>query len=89
MVHQVVAHHLRGNPEEVRTILPVGRLLANQAQIGFVYECGALKSVIGALVPEMAAGQAAQFIVNDRYERFARFLISSTPICKQPADLAG
>ena len=89
MVHQDVPHHLCGDAEKMRAVLPLGRLLANQAQIGFVYECGALKSVIGALVPEMAAGQTAQFIVNDRYERFARFLISSTPIRKQPANLAG
>ena len=48
---------LGGNPEKLSAALPIGRLLTNQFEIGFMNQCGGLKGMVGPLVPHIPAGQ--------------------------------
>ena len=63
MVYQNASHHLRGDPEEMRSTLPV-RPLIDEAQVGFIHKAGGLKGMAGVLPPHVAPGQTAELIVD-------------------------
>jgi hypothetical protein len=89
MIDQNMAHQLRGHTEEVSAVLPLRRFLANQTQIGLVYQRSALERVVGTFAPQVAAGHAAQLIVDYGYQRFPRFRVAVAPIGEQSIDPRG
>ena len=89
MIHQNVTHQLSGNAKKVSSVLPLWRVLVKEAQVGFVNQCSALESVIGALAPEVSAGDAAQLLVDQGNQLFACVLITKPPVDEQLADPRG
>jgi hypothetical protein len=63
VVHQNAAHHLGCDSKEMGSVFPI-HSLANQPQIRFMDETAGLQGIRMALTPQMAAGQAAQFVVK-------------------------
>jgi hypothetical protein len=68
VVHENAAHHLRGDAEEMRPVLPGYSVLVNQPQIRFVDNRGGRQRVISALAAEVRARQPAQLSVDKRHE---------------------
>src|ERR1700680_2530673 len=89
MIDQNVPHQLRGYSKKVSAVWPLRRSLANQAQIRFVDQGGALQGVVGTFAAQMASCLAAQLIVNHGDEGFPCFLITLAPIGEQLIDPRG
>jgi hypothetical protein len=53
--------------------------LVNQAQVCFMQETSGLQSVGTVFTPQVAAGQAVQFIVNQRHQGLESLRVSITP----------
>jgi hypothetical protein len=79
MVDEDASHHLCGYAEELRTVLPVHRLLIDQTQVSFVDERRRLQSVIGPFAAEIVLREPAQLVVHDWHE-----LVESSPIAFAP-----
>ncbi len=52
----------------MRPPLPIDAGLIDQAKVGLVNQGGGLKRVVLALVPKMAGGEGAEFIVDQRHQ---------------------
>src|SRR5580704_9132762 len=89
MIHQNVPHQLRGNAKKVSTVLPVRRLLMEEAQICLVNQGSTLKGVIGAFLPEVAAGDAAQLSINQGDQLFPSVWVAAPPVEEQLTNLFG
>jgi hypothetical protein len=66
VVHQDVAHHLRGDADEMGLAFPLDAVQPANLQVGFVNQRGGLESVIAALVTYVASRQAVHLGVNQR-----------------------
>ncbi len=53
MIHEDLAHELRGHTEEVRATLPIGKILRHELQVGFMDQCGRLQCPCVALVVQI------------------------------------
>jgi hypothetical protein len=51
--------------EEVGPVLPLHARVIHQPEKGLVHQPGRLQAVVPPLTPEIAARQAAQFVVDD------------------------
>ncbi len=68
-------------------ILPLHALVVDQTHVGFIDQGGGLEAVTGALASHVAAGEAAEFVVDDGSQPVERGAIPVTPGAEQPAHL--
>src|SRR5215207_9507907 len=66
VVYEYAAHHLRGDAEEVRAVLPLNLRLVYEAHVRLVDERSGLQGVADALAPQVARRELAQLAVDDR-----------------------
>ena len=78
-VHENPPHHLRGDAEEVRAVLPTRRLPVDEAQVGFVNQGGGLEEVVVALAAHVTAREPVQLGLDERGQAFERLLVAVTP----------
>ena len=71
MVHQDAPHHLRGDGEELAPVLPGGRALAEQAEVGLVHEGRGLQRVARPLATQAVRRPPPQLLVDQRKEAVA------------------
>jgi hypothetical protein len=69
VVDQHLPHEVSRDPNEMRAIVYVPRLLSNEAQIGLVDERGTLQRVTRTLAPQIMSGEPVQLIVDERNQR--------------------
>jgi len=89
VVHQNPSHHLRRHTEKMRAILPGHALLADQAQVRFVYQSGGLECVVAPFPPEIGGRAQSQLVVHQREQFLPRLKIASTPGAKQTGSAVG
>ena len=70
---QYFTHQTRRDPEKMSSILPFYRILADEPDIGFVYEGRRLERVFRSFFRKMAARQAAKLRVNHRQQLIKPF----------------
>jgi hypothetical protein len=78
-VYENPAHDLGGRGEKMCPILPVGTVGIHQMKIGFVNQGRGLERISRTLVPHIAAGNAAKFVINQRRQSLQRRLITAAP----------
>jgi len=83
MVDEDAADHLSGDGEEVSAVLPVDIGMADEAEEGFVDDGGAGQGVAVAFAAELAAGDAAEFSVDERGERVERGGVARAPTLEE------
>ena len=65
VVNEYAPHHLCGNTEKVRAILPVRLRLIDHAQVSLVYERGRLQRVSLTLPAQIARREPSEFCVDE------------------------
>ena len=65
IVHQDLPHELCGHGKKMCTVLPLWKILIDQANVSFVDQSGALQRVARALVLQIVMGDAAQLGVDE------------------------
>ncbi len=65
VIDEDAAHHLRGDAEEVRAVLPLHLRLIHEPHVRLVDERGGLQRVADALLAQVARGEAPQLAVDD------------------------
>ena len=83
VVDQNAPHYLRGDREEVRTIRPVHIFLIDQSDVGFIYQGSGLKCVVFSLAAHVTAGQAVEFVVDQRVQLVQSGLLPIAPLSEQ------
>jgi NAD-dependent dihydropyrimidine dehydrogenase PreA subunit len=86
VIDQDATHNLCGDCEEVRTICPVDVLLIDETNVGFVDQCGGLQSVTLAFTTHVTAGEAMEFVVNERIQLVEGGLVPFAPFSEQLSD---
>src|SRR5437764_10244057 len=76
MANENSPHHLRCNPQKLRTVLPLHLMLTNEAKINLIHQRSRLQGVTGALATESPHRLAMQLIVNDREQFLERFRVA-------------
>jgi len=89
MIDQDAPHHLGRHAIELQAILPRDAPLPDEAEIRFVDECGGLKRVILAFLPQVAGGLSPQLAVDERQEGVACLSVAPSPGPKEVAHLTG
>jgi hypothetical protein len=89
VVDEEPAHDLTRHPVEMRAAPPVDPSLVDQFQVGLVNQCGGLEGMVGAFAPQLAGGDAAQFVIDERQQSVERARITSRPVVEQPGEVAG
>src|SRR6185436_11511506 len=89
VVHEDATHGLRGEPHEVRAVLPGDLALVEQPDVGLVRERRRLERVARAFAPKVAAGETAHLVVHEREERVQRALVALTPAKERSGDIGG
>jgi hypothetical protein len=77
VIHQNPAHHLRGNPEEVRTILPGNPVVPGDPEKCLVHDRRRLQRVIAPFLPQVGGRAPLQVAVHERDEPVACAQIST------------
>jgi hypothetical protein len=83
VVHQDLAHEPGGNGNEMRAILEVNRLAAQQTHVGLMHQGCALQRVVGTFGLKMVVGQTAKLFVNQRHEIAESFLVALRPVVQE------
>lgn len=83
MVHENAAHHLGGDRQEVRPILPVNPLMVDQPQIGLVNERRRLERVVAPLPAQLACRARPQVSMDQIEQIVARLNVSARPRAQQ------
>ena len=79
MIDEDLAHGRRGHGQEVRAVREVGLLLAREAEISLVQQCGRLQRVTGTLPPHVVMSQPSQLFVDQPGQLFERGPIPLAP----------
>ena len=86
MVDEDLAHELRGDAEEMDAALPGGLALVDEAHVGFMDEGSGLQGVVATFAAEVALGQTAEFLVDERRELIERRLVALLPVNEELSD---
>jgi len=83
--HQNLPHHVRGDSDELRTIVPYGRLVGHEMQVGLMNESRRLQRMSGPLATQIRVRQPPQLVVNGWNERVvdSREASRSKPIVRR------
>jgi len=76
VVHQHAPHHRRRHGEEVAAVHPRRAVLVGQAHVGVVHQGGGVQGVAVALAAQLAVGNAAQLIVDERNQPVQRLAVA-------------
>jgi hypothetical protein len=88
MIDQNISDDGGGHAEKVSASLPLNACLIDEPKIGFVNQRSGLQSVAGALRMQVARGNAAQLIVNDRHKTIESALVASLPLGQKARKIA-
>ena len=88
MAHENAPHHLRGDAEELRAILPAHFILIDEPEINLVHQGGGLQSVIRAFPAEETDRLPVEFLVDQRKQRLERARITASPGNQPPGYLS-
>jgi hypothetical protein len=83
VIDQNAAHDRDAYPNKMSAILPVSRLIANQAQVSFVHQGCRLQCVAGAFVSQLKPGKTAEFVDDERYELIGGLRIARRDLLQQ------
>ena len=75
MVDENAPHQLGSNPIELSAALPMGRMLSNQLEIGFMNQSSGLKGMARPLAPHIPAGQPFELVIDQRNKLFLSGLV--------------
>ena len=89
MVDEDATHHTSGYREEMRAVLPLDRFSVDQADIGFIDECGRLQAVSHALSGHAAPRDLVEFLMDERDQSLAGGLVALPPLEKERGDIRG
>lgn len=82
------AHRFGGGTEKVGAVLPRLLIGGDQAEPGFMYEGGGLKSVAGRFVRHSVGREFAQFVVDERKQFISGFGLTALDRSKNVSDIA-
>jgi hypothetical protein len=68
VLHQDLPHQLRGDAEEVGSVLPLNSRLVDELQVDLIDQGGAGQSVVKTLASQRAPGGSPEFTVDNRKE---------------------
>ena len=89
VIHKNLAHQPGGHADEVRAVLRVERALVGESQVSFVHQGRGLEGVARAFPFQVAVGDGAEFLVDERNEGLKGLLIASAPFHEQLAERLG
>ena len=89
MIDEDAPHHLRGEAEELRAVLPRDPFLSDQPQVRLVDDSRWLQCVIPSLLPEKPRRLRAQLLIDHTKEAIASLEVSRTPCAEQRGDAPG
>ena len=87
VIHQDLAHELSCDGKKMRSALPLGKILPDHSKISLIHQGCALQSVLLTLVPQVTAGQTAQFVIHEWQERVQGLAVALPPALQQRCDL--
>ena len=87
-IDEHVAHHARGDPEEMSAILPADWIPPEQTHAHLVDECGGLKADGRSLADQVPRRHPMQFLVDERQHAVECVRIPLAPGAEQLGDLA-
>jgi len=88
VIDEDTPHQLRGNREEMPTILPVDLALAEQLHVGFVDDHRGLEAIVAPFAREMARGQRVQLVIDQRDEPVERVLTAVLPFAQEASNVS-
>ena len=80
VIDQDAPHDLGGDREEMRVICPVHILLIDHTDVSFIYQGSGLKCVIFPLPAHVTAGEAVEFVVDQRIQLIQSGLVPFAPL---------
>ena len=80
MVHQDVAHDLRGEREELKSVFPIAFAMSGQTEIRLVQESGRLQRMARPLAPEIISRLPVKLVVNKRKQFVKSLLVTAAPV---------
>jgi hypothetical protein len=80
VIDQESAHHLTRHTIEVCAVSPVDVSLVDQFHVGLVDQCGGLEGMARAFPSQLARGDAAHFVIDERQQSIERVPIASGPL---------
>jgi len=80
VIDEDAPHHPRSHGEEMSPVVPCHRLRIDQSQIRLVDERCGLKTVIGALVADVALGDSMKLGVDERDQPLEGILVALRPL---------
>jgi hypothetical protein len=75
---------MSGDPEEVRTTLPMDVSLVDQLKVGIVNESSRLQDVARAFAAELMVSQTTELSVDGVDDLVSSLVIARTPLDEQP-----
>ena len=89
VIHQHAAHHFHDGPEKMGAVLPVNLALPGQTQIRLVHQRGGFKRVVGAFKAQLAGGELAQTLIDQRHQVVQRGLFAVAPLVQEVGNVMG
>jgi hypothetical protein len=89
VVDQNAPHHLCGDPEKLRAILPGDPVLTHLPRVRLMDERRGLQRVIATLIPQVGPGSTSQFAIHKGHQVLARASVSLPPRSEQITHAAG
>jgi hypothetical protein len=81
-----LAHQLSRDAVKMLAALPFREVLFDQSQVGFINQRGRLQRVAGPFTAQVAAGQFAQLLVDDRHQLIESGAVAFAPFTQQLSD---
>ena len=79
IVYQNVAHHPRGDGEELRPVLPADVLPVDQPEVGLVHQSRGLQNMAAPLVRQVNGSHPMQLLLEDGPQTFHSRQIAPAP----------
>ena len=89
MVHEDASHHFGGDSQEVRAILPVDALMADQPEVGLMNERRRLERMVAPLSTQISCSACSQISMDKLEETVTCFLVSARPCAQHECCRAG
>ena len=86
MIHQHSSHQLRGDAEEVTSILPIDLPLIEEPQIRLVDDGGDLQTIVSPFAAQAARSEDTQLVMDERHKAIERFSAAAVPRMEQLRD---
>ena len=86
MVEEHTPHKLRGDAEEMTSILPIDLALIEQTQIRLVDDRSDLEPIVPPFADQAARRKHTQFVVNERHQLVERVSAAILPLVQKLCD---